>query len=121
MGGHCYYRVCDTGGVCIMEEEKLSGYLGLVFAAALCPVEFPGIPCSGYVVEALIGSSMKFYFFLVWRGVAVALLLWGFLAYRRIKWHTLDGAELEEGVFVMKGPETGPCVRLLASGDLCAG
>ena len=31
------------------------------------------------------------------------LLLWGFLAYRRIKWHTLDGAELEEGVFVMKG------------------
>lgn len=87
----------------LWKKKSCPGIWGLVFAAALCPVEFPGIPCSGYVVEALIGSSMKFYFFLVWEGVAVALLLWGFLAYRRIKWHTLDGAELEEGVFVMKG------------------
>ena len=76
---------------------------GLVFAAALCPVEFPGFPCSGYVVEALIGSSLKFYFFLVWEGIAAVLLLWAFFSCRRIKWRTLDGQELEKGVFLVKG------------------
>ena len=57
----------------------------------------------GYVVEALLGSSVKFYFFLLWEGVAALLILWNFYECRKRRWKSLECEKLDENIFIMKG------------------
>ena len=120
-GGHCHYRVCDTGSVCIMEEEKLSGYLG----AGVCGGALSG-GISRHSVQWLCGGGTDrlFHEILFFPGVGgrcggtSAVGLFGVppdqMAYP-------GWCRAGRGRVCHEGPETGPCVRLLASGDLCAG
>lgn len=90
--------------VFILGKKQVNPYIwGIVFLGGIFPVGLFHFPESGYVVEALLGSSLKFYFFLLWEGIAVLLVASGFLKCRKNKWMALECEALGENVYIMKG------------------
>ncbi len=76
---------------------------GIVFLSAVCPVEMPVFTNSRYILETILGSSFKFYFFLVWELTAVFLLVRSLLKCRKRKWKSLECERIEDNVFLLKG------------------
>ena len=96
--------VFGVRAVFVLRKKRVIPYIwGLVFLAALCPVGILKVMDQGYVVEALLGSSVKFYFFLLWEGVAALLILWNFYECRKRRWKSLECEKLDENIFIMKG------------------
>lgn len=96
--------VFGVRAVFVLRKKRVIPHIwGLVFLAALCPVGILKFMDQGYVVEALLGSSVKFYFFLLWEGVAALLILWNFYECRKRRWKSLECEKLDENIFIMKG------------------
>lgn len=77
-----------------------------VFAASLCPfslIGLLGLPDNGAVVNLLLDSSVKFYFFILWEGIAAALVGASFYRCRQRKWKALESMQLEDNVFLLEG------------------
>ena len=78
---------------------------GIVFLASLCPLsmaELVGLPANGAVVNMMLGSSFKLFFFIIWEGLAAVLILRGFYRCRRRKWMALESLQLEDDVYILE-------------------
>lgn len=90
--------------VLILKKKQVIPHIwGAVFLGGLLPFGIFHFPQSGYVVEVLLSSSLKFYFFLLWEGIAVLLVASEFLKCRKNKWRALECEALGENVYIMKG------------------
>jgi len=76
-----------------------------VFAASLCPfslIGMLGMPENGNIVNMVLGSSLKFYFFILWEGLSAILVISSFYRCRKRKWKALESMQLEDNVYLLE-------------------